>query len=788
MVRRLALALLDRYIFRELAAPFAIGLGLTTLFLVIDRLYQLTELVITKGVPFHLVLQLLVVMLPSFLAHTLPIALLLAVLLAGGRLAADLEIVALKAAGVSLLRLARPVLLAAGLVAAATAALTLALAPAATRQFQYQLFRILQSRAVSGLTERVFTTSFADLVIYVEEISPSQVALRGLVISDEHDPRLTRIITAREGRLFTDEARQRVTLRLLDGALHEADVAPATPPGPGGTVPRPGGAASARRYRYTTFELYDMALRLESPLESAGRFEKPEKDAGLGELRRRIADLRSDPQARRPWEVELHKRFAFPVAALVFALVGFPLAVRAHRSGRSAALVATLAIVVAYYLLLTSLEDMALKGQLPTALAIWAPNVLFTLVGAVLLGVTAREWRAPRMSVLWRALDGLWQRLPRRRARPTERFTGAGPDTTLLIDRYLLRQYLGFLLIGLAVGVVLLTLVDLLQRLDRYLRVKPPIRYIVEHLLYTLPGMLYDGLPVIMLVATIFLFLSLTRWHELTALKAAGISLYRVCTPILGLAVTVAVGAGLFQEFALPGLSDRAEEVYRVKIRGQPPRHLRTRARLWLRSSDTRFYRVELVNPATSDLHGVTVLELDRDFRVVSRLDARRAHWTARGWELSDGAFREIGSDRRLITIPFQRTAVDLGETLQDFLEVQKPPWAMSYRELREYVARLEAAGFQTRKYLVDMYVKLSTPLRNLVMVLVAIPFAVAWARGGRTYGIALAVAIVAAYLVVDYSARALGRADLLPPLLAAWTANAVFLGIGASLLLRART
>src|SRR6185436_19441925 len=115
-----AVPVIDRYLARELISPFCFGGALFTFFLVIDRIYHLTDLVITKGVPFHLVIQLLVFMLPSFLAHTLPMALLVAVLLAGGRLAGDLEIIACKAAGISTLRLFRPVLGAGLVVMAAT--------------------------------------------------------------------------------------------------------------------------------------------------------------------------------------------------------------------------------------------------------------------------------------------------------------------------------------------------------------------------------------------------------------------------------------------------------------------------------------------------------------------------------------------------------------------------------------------------------------------------------------------------------------------------------------------
>jgi lipopolysaccharide export system permease protein len=262
-----------------------------------------------------------------------------------------------------------------------------------------------------------------------------------------------------------------------------------------------------------------------------------------------------------------------------------------------------------------------------------------------------------------------------------------------------------------------------------------------------------------------------------------------VASPVLLLAVVVAIVSGLFQELVLPYLNELGDEVDRVKIRGQLPRHLQSRERLWLRTGDTRFYRVELLNPAANDMYGVTVLEVDeKTFRLTSRLDARRAHWTPDGWELSDGAFREFGRNGEVQTVPFVMTAIDLQEEIETFTKIQKQTGAMSYRELRDYIDRLEATGFQVKKYMVQLYSKLSFPLVNLVMVLVAIPFSLQSPRGGRLFGVALAIAIMAGYLVVHYVALAFARADLLPPLMAAWTANIIFLGLGTSLLLRART
>jgi lipopolysaccharide export system permease protein len=779
------LRILDRYLLRELIGPFLIALVLFTFFLLIDRIYHLTDLVITKGVPFHLVLQLLVFMLPSFLTLSLPMALLVAVLLAGGRLAGDLEIVACQAAGIGFLRLFRPVLVASVATALIGALFAMALAPLAGREFQRQLFRILKTRAVTGIKERVFNTTFPGVAIYVEEVTPSGMALRGVLLSDERNPKLSRIITAREGRLLTDEENRRITLRLIGGAVNEADVLPVDVPA---AEPAPvSGSVSAARYRHARFTVYDMALPLDGSIGPI-RGEKPEKDLTYSGLRRRLHELRGDPVARQPFLVEWHKRAALPVAALVFAALGFPLAVRSHRGGRSIALVGSLVILVAYYLLLTTLEGSALRLRMPAWLAIWTPNALFGAAGVAVLAATARARRLLRLTPFWRLLAAARRRVP---ARPTLRWRTRPlepRESTHIIDRYLIREFLAYAGLGLAVAAALFLVIDLIQELDRYLRVKPSLVHIAEHFAYRMPAEVYKALPIVMLVATVFLFLGLSRYHELTAMKAAGISLYRVSAPILAVGLLIAVGAALFQELVLPKLNELGDEVDRVKIRGQLPRHLQTRTRLWLRSADSRFYRVELVAPSTGDLYGMIVLEVDRNFRLAQRLDAQRARWTPRGWEVRNGAYREISAGGEVDTVPFAATAIELPETIEDFTEIQKAPTAMSYRELREYVARLETAGFQVGKYLVDLYAKLSSPLENLIMVLIAIPFALQAPRGGRLFGIALAIAIMGGYLVLDRAALAFSRAEMLPPLLGAWTANVVFLGIGASLFVRARS
>jgi lipopolysaccharide export system permease protein len=705
-------------------------------------------------------------------------ATLVAVLLVCGRLAGDLEVAALKASGVSPLRLFRPFLAVSIVATLLIAWLTLMVGPWSSGAFQRQLFRILQSRASTGIKERTFSATFNQFVIYVDEVSPSQVRLKGLLVSDERNPEQSRIIVAREGRLLSDEATRRITLRFLDGSISESDV------------------GDRRRFRQTYFSLYDMSLPVDSPLTAASREEKPEKQLPLRQLISEADRLYREGQIATPYYVELHKRFALPVAALVFTLVGFPLGIRSHRGGRAVALGLSFGIVVSYYILYTSMEGIALRGRLPAGFAVWIPNAILALVGAAMLRAAVAGVSTAWLDAFWRLWAKIGERRSGRVAKPLEerrrrrlgRLTGPR-ESTFIMDRYLIRQYLIYLGIGTVIGAVLIGVVDLLQTLDRFLRVKPPFTTILEHFVYRLPGELYKGLPMIVLIATVFLFLSLTRQRELDAFKAAGISLYRASLPILLVAGAISVLAVAFQEILLPDINTKSEEVDRVKIRGQLPRHLQRQTQIWYRSSDTRFFRMALLDPAGKSMEGLTVLDISRDFRLEERLDARAAQWSAEGWQVTDGVFRRVGPQNRVTSEMFDSRLLAMPEHIDDFIQLQNAPDTMSFLELRAYVARLRDGGHRVTRYLVQLYSKLSFPLVHVIMALVAIPFALVSPRsGGRAMGIGVAIVIAVGYWVVHSVALAFAQADLLPAALAAWTANIVFAGIGTALFLSART
>jgi LPS export ABC transporter permease LptG len=478
------------------------------------------------------------------------------------------------------------------------------------------------------------------------------------------------------------------------------------------------------------------------------------------------------------------------------------LGIRSHRGGKPAAVVLALAIILFYYFALTVGEDLSDRGYIWPWLAMWGPNLLVGAIGLLLFRQLLRERPFPGTELAGRLGLGLWEAIVRRFRRRGHR-AGLrpilGPVASLLagiqkvplgylVDRYLLRQFLLFVVYGLAVAACVFVVGDLLQTADRYMKFRPPLSVIGEHFLYRTPAALYQALPIVVLLSAMLLFVTLGRNNELTALKAGGVSLYRVSAPILLLSLLITAGAFLFQEGILPALNQRGEEVDRVKIRGVRLLHLRKQTQLWFRSGSQRIFHIHLLDPEAKEMLGVTVFDLSPAFALGRRVDAAVARWQGGAWQFEKGVTRTFslrGTDR---AEPFERRSLPLAESFEDFMEIQKAPALMSYRELAGYVRKLEEGGHQVGKYLVELYGKQAFPFVNIIMVIVGIPFALHAPRAGRVIGIALAILLAIGYWLTYSLALALARLEVLPPLAAAWAANIVFAGLGLSLFLRVRT
>ena len=364
--------ILDRYIFRELLTPFFLSMATLTLVLLIQKMFRLAELAISKGATLLSTLQLLAYIMPGFLVITIPMSLLVATLTAFTRLSSDSEITAMKASRFSLYNMLRPVLAFAIIASAATALTSIVLLPSSNHALKVHLFDMVKSRAMVGIEPGVFTSTFNGMVIYVDKME-SLDDMRGIFISDERSSKDPFTITARWGRLITDPQSFNVTLAMEEGSIH--------------TQP-----SSDQSYTLTSFNFGKLYLDIDSALIAKDAGNKGYKETGTLELARKFAQAKSSGETTRLIKSELHKRFAVPVACLIFGMIGAPLGIRKNRTGKSAGIALALGVFLVYYIILGTGKNLSEAGSISPATAYWVPNILALLAAGLLVFKQGHEY------------------------------------------------------------------------------------------------------------------------------------------------------------------------------------------------------------------------------------------------------------------------------------------------------------------------------------------------------------------------------------------------------------
>lgn len=365
--------LINRYILKEIALPFFMILFILTLVLLLGKVLQLIDLMINKGIRFADIAQLILFLMPSFLMFTIPISLLIAILIGMGRLSGDNEITILKMSGVSLYQLAFPVAFAALLAFLLTGITTLYLVPYGNVASKNLLFDMAKQKASIGIREKVFIDDFRGILLYAEKIPIHGDFLEGVLVSDNRISKEPSTIIARKAYLISDSDTLAITLRLEDGTTHTVD-------------------AGLKNYRKMDFHFYDIRLDLsESLSEGKKNGAKSSTDMTVAELSTMLKSQGVKDETLREMAIELHKKLTIPLTCILFALIGLPLGIRAHRSVRSRGFAIGLAIVVIYYLLRLNGEALVETGRISPIIGAWAPSGIFAVTGLLLFYFTARE-------------------------------------------------------------------------------------------------------------------------------------------------------------------------------------------------------------------------------------------------------------------------------------------------------------------------------------------------------------------------------------------------------------
>ncbi|MDP8222146.1 MAG: LPS export ABC transporter permease LptG [Candidatus Lernaella stagnicola] len=357
-----------------------------------------------------------------------------------------------------------------------------------------------------------------------------------------------------------------------------------------------------------------------------------------------------------------------------------------------------------------------------------------------------------------------------------------------VLARYVSREFLR--LFGLCLGalIVIYLVFDFIDRAGNFFRSDPAFVHVLLYFLYKIPTIVFQLLPVSVLLSTLLVLAIMSRNSEITAMKAGGVSVPTIVLPILLWSLVLAGGAFAINEFVVPAATTKMKYVKKVYIKKQEWRVKIRDKDFWYKSPGA-IYRIGRFRPEENSLHRLQIYRFDEGFSLRERIDAERAVWADDQWRAVSGVVRKFDRGRLLSESAFEEQAIDLPETPEDLLIYRKDPEQMGVRDLLAYINDLKSEGFDVRKYRVDLHGKISFSLVTAIMALLGIPWAIRSGRqGGVAFGIGLAVIIGVVYWIVLGFALALGRSGALPVLVAAWGPHVLFGVAGIVALIRTRS
>jgi LPS export ABC transporter permease LptG/LPS export ABC transporter permease LptF len=783
-----------RYILREIIGYALLGGVLFTFILFMRYLLPLMELAV-RGVASPLdIVRLIGYLLPGFLSFTIPMSVLVGILLGLSRLAADSEVTAMRASGMGVLSFVRIVSLFAVFAWVLGLANALVIAPRAAQALLRYESASKTSQATVEVQPRVFYEDFKNYVLYAQDVLPGAdgtAIWRHVFLADLTKPESPHIITANQATVLSGGP-QVLRMELSNGSRHDISL------------------ANPDQYDISTFISTELPMKTDQQEEDShlSRSNTPIKALSMHQL----WSLAHGPGDTRPYTIELHDRFAFPTACLVLMLVGVPLGLSSKRGGKGAGFVVTLGLVFVYYFLSTVGIALARQGKVPPSLGVWGANILFAFAGFVLLQQISRGGAAIELSAtIGQALTRLIDSLRRKRTASDEhdgRHIGDGAlmqrlrrslriRFPLILDEYVMGSFLRNFALVLTSLVVLFIIFTFFELIGDIIRYRTPLVTVGDYLLNLIPFILNSIMPLCALVAVLITFGTLNRTSELTAMKATGISLYRIVAPVLVVATLLSALLFVFDETYLPNANRRQEALLSV-IKGKPAQTFLRPDRKWMsgqtsdNSQPTRIFYYQFFDSDRNVFANLTVFEFQPGtFNLTRRIFASSARWDDKlnDWVFEDGWQRTFAGES---TTGYQTFTVatfpEIHEQPTYFKKVDRQSEQMSYTELSSYIQDLKQSGFDTMRLRVQLNHKLAYPLMTLVLAILAIPFALLAGKRGSIAGVGTAIGVAIGYWVIAGIFENLGDVNSLPAVLAAWSPDLLFAFAGTYLLLRTPT
>jgi LPS export ABC transporter permease LptG/LPS export ABC transporter permease LptF len=775
------LRLLGRYIFREILTSSLLGTALATFVIFLDKADALFKLLVGTSPPAATILNLLLLALPPVLPFTVPFGVLIGILIGLGRMSADGEIVAMRAAGVSSRKVVAPVLTFAVLGMGLGAWASIRLTPYSYRESARIVNELTATRSSADVQERVFIEDFPNTILYVDSVGlhppGAPVLWNHIFLADVTKPEDRKkgladkadgpiITTAKYAIATSDPKNNRIQLELHDAFTHEM--------------------GKDLVSRDQTASLIHQALQVKPPEQSAQR---PKEMSTRTLMHYKGADALEAA-------IELQQRFTFPVACVMLALVGIPLGIATRKGGKSAAyLIALFLGFFCYYLFSMTLQNVAKQRTLPVPVAIWLPNAIFGIAGIFFLSRMEKPGDRDIVSAL-QALVAVpleWFKPGERKKKETSGLPSWRiPLLPQIVDTYVLSNFLLYFAVILATFVFMFLIFNFFDLTGDMIRNKISLRTMFTYLLFLSPLTIYDFAPICVLVAALANLGVLSKQNEVTAFRACGVSLFRLALPILLVASIFSGALFAFDYYYLPA-ANRRQDRLRDQIKGRPAHTYYRADRKWTLGKDFRIYYYAYFDPKTQEMADANVYELDpATFQVRKQIRASRAYWSAtlHAWVFENGWLNDIRHDASHRTDFQTGTFPELSETPNYFLQEYHQSTQMNFLELQQHINELTQSGYgwDTTELQIQLYRKFALPLFALIMAMIGVPFGFLVGNRGALTGIGLSIAIALSYQATSKLFEKVGEINDLTPVVAAWGPDVIFALAGMYFLLRMKS
>jgi len=349
-----------------------------------------------------------------------------------------------------------------------------------------------------------------------------------------------------------------------------------------------------------------------------------------------------------------------------------------------------------------------------------------------------------------------------------------------LLNSFLLKHFLRILLLCLGAFIAIYLLIDFFENINDFIDHNAAPGDYLSYLLNSIPLIFGKILPLAILMTVVLTLCGLGRTNEITAMRSCGFSLWRIIQPFMLMALLLSGLLLLVNEFVAPHSAHALNQLLEIKLKNKQQISL-TRNEIWFRNAD-KIINVRLADPDQKKLFGVTIFVLNKSFQLKQRLESELVVYTEGKWIAEKLRIRDFDpqTGNMVSAKILQHQPLHINRTPRDFTTQERQSNELNFQQLSGMVKKLEQEGFDATHQRVDMHNRIATPFSCLIMAFLGVPFALQKGRSSNiAIGIGLSLGIGVIYFILQAILTAFGYSGALPPSVAAWATNIIFLMLG---------